>query len=214
MEDLFGDENPFSDFFTTFFGTAPREGKRGARGGRGKARAGADLEHPIQLTLDEAFHGTTRRLSLKQAGHTRTIDVRIPAGVRDAARVRVAGEGEAGVGGGKPGDLYLRVELQPHERFERRGNDLHTTASVPVTTAVLGGEARVETLEGRTLPFRIPPTTQNGQVMRLKGHGMPTRSGTEERGDLYVKVTVQMPKSLTPDQREHYEALARLEASS
>jgi curved DNA-binding protein len=216
MEDLFGsEESPFSDFFTTFFGTAPREGKRGARGGgRNRARPGSDLEHPIQLTLDEAFHGTTRRLSLKQGGHTRTIDVRIPAGIRDGARVRVAGEGEAGVGGGSAGDLYLRVELQPHERFERRGNDLHTTALVPVTTAVLGGEARVETLEGRSLPFRIPPTTQNGQVMRLKGHGMPARGGSDERGDLYVKVTVQTPKSLTPEQREHYEALARLEAST
>ena len=149
---------------------------RAARG-RNRAAPGSDLEHPIQLTLDEAFHGTTRRLSLKQAGHTRTIDVRIPAGVKDGARVRVAGEGEAGVGGGTAGDLYLRVELQPHERFERRGNDLHTTALVPVTTAVLGGEARVETLEGRSLPFRIPPTTQNGQVMRLKGHGMPARGG-------------------------------------
>jgi DnaJ-class molecular chaperone len=212
MEDLFGGESPFSDFFTTFFGTAPREGKRGGRG-RGRERTGSDLEHPIQLTLDEAFHGTTRRLSLKQGGHTRTIDVRIPAGVRDGARVRVSGEGEAGVGGGKAGDLYLRVELQPHERFERRGNDLHTTASVPVTTAVLGGEARIDTLDGRSLPFRIPPTTQNGQVMRLKGHGMPARGGSDERGDLYVKVHVQTPKSLTPEQREHYEALAKLDVT-
>jgi curved DNA-binding protein len=216
MEDMFGGESPFSDFFTTFFGTGPRDGKRGARGGgaRGRVRPGADLEHPIQLTLEEAFHGTTRRLSLKQAGHTRTIDVRIPAGVKDGARVRVAGEGEAGTGGGAAGDLYLRVELQPHERFERRGNDLHATALVPVTTAVLGGEARIDTLDGRSLPFRIPPTTQNGQIMRLKGHGMPARGGGDERGDLYVKVNVQTPKSLTPEQREHYEALARLEASS
>ena len=82
---------------------------------------------------------------------------------------------------------------------------------MPVTTAVLGGEARVDTLEGRTLPFRIPPTTQNGQVMRLKGHGMPARGAGEERGDLYVKVNVQMPKSLTAEQRAHYEALAKLD---
>jgi curved DNA-binding protein len=213
MQDLFGGENPFSDFFTTFFGGGRRESKRG-RGGRGRARAGSDLEHPIQLTLDDAFHGATRRLSLKHDAHTRTIDVRIPAGIKDGARVRVTGEGEPGVGGAKAGDLYLRVELQPHERFERRGNDLHTTATVPVTTAVLGGEVRVDTLDGRSLPFKIPPTTQNGQVMRLKGHGMPTRGAGDERGDLYVKVNVQTPKSLTPEQRKHYEALAKLEETT
>jgi curved DNA-binding protein len=212
MEDLFGDaENPFSDFFTTFFGGAGQSEPRRRRAGRSRSRAGSDLEHPIQLTLDEAFHGTTRRLSLKQGGHARTIDVRIPAGVKDGARVRVSGEGEPGTGGGNAGDLYLRVELRPHERFERRGNDLHTTASVPVTTAVLGGEARIETLEGRAVPFRIPPTTQNGQVMRLKGYGMPTRGAADERGDLYVTVNVQLPRSLTPEQRSHYEALAKLE---
>jgi curved DNA-binding protein len=209
MEDLFGGENPFSDFFTTFFGQGPRETRHG-RAGRSRSRAGSDVEHPIQLTLDEAFHGTTRRLSLRLGGHTRTIEVRIPAGIKDGARVRVSGEGEPGAGGAKAGDLYLRVELQPHERFERRGNDLHTSASVPVTTAVLGGEARIETLEGRAIPFRIPPTTQNGQVMRLKGYGMPAR-GSDQRGDLYVTVHVQLPKSLTREQREHYEALARLE---
>jgi curved DNA-binding protein len=212
MEDLFGDsENPFSDFFTTFFGrSAEAETKRG-RGTRGRSRAGSDVEHPIELTLDEAFHGTTRRLTLKHAGHTRSVDVRIPAGIKDGARVRVSGEGEPGAGGGKAGDLYLRVVLQPHPRFERRGNDLHTSATVPVTTAILGGEARIDTLEGRAVPFRIPPTTQNGQVMRLKGYGMPSRGAADERGDLYVTVNVQLPKSLTLEQRAHYEALAKLE---
>jgi curved DNA-binding protein len=214
MEELFGEENPFSDFFKTFFGGAasgPRESRR-TRGSRTRARGGADVEHPIQLSLEEALHGTMRRLSLKHAGHTRTVDVRIPAGVKDQARVRVTGEGEPGANGGKPGDLYLRINLLPHERFERRGNDLYTETTVPLTTAVLGGEASVVTLDGRTLPFKVPPTTQAGQVFRLKGQGMPITGTAGERGDLYVKINIQLPRSLTPEQRKHFEALAGLEA--
>jgi curved DNA-binding protein len=214
MEELFGNENPFSDFFKTFFGGGggTREGRRGRA--RTRARAGSDVEQPIELTLDDAFHGSTQRLSIKHGGHTRTIDVRIPAGVKDQARVRVTGEGEPGAGGGAAGDLYLRVHLQPHPTFERKGQDLYVTSSVLVTTAVLGGEAEVPTLTGRPLRLKIPTMTQNGQVLRLKGQGMPNTGKSGERGDLYVTVEVQLPKSLTPEQREHYEALAQLDGKS
>jgi len=201
----------FSDFFTTFFGGGVHVGgdERRPRGGR-RVRAGADLEHPVQLTLDEAFHGALRRISLKHDGHTRSIDVRIPAGVKDGARVRVAGEGEPGPNGGKAGDLYLRIQVLPHARFERQGDDLTTKVEVPLTTAVLGGEASVATLAGTTVRLRVPATTQNGQKFRLKGHGMPMTGKTDERGDLYVVTEVQLPRSLTPEERTHYEALARL----
>jgi curved DNA-binding protein len=218
MEEIFGNENPFSDFFKTFFGGGAggaggaRESRRAGRGGaRTRARAGSDVEQPIELTLDDAFHGSTQRLSVKHAGHTRTFDVRIPAGVKDQARVRVPGEGQPGAGGGASGDLYLRVQLQPHPQFERKGQDLYTKVAVPVTTAVLGGEAEVPTLTGKPLRLKIPPTTQNGQVLRLKGQGMPSTSKSGERGDLYVTVEVQLPKTLSPKQREHYEALAQLQ---
>ena len=201
----------FSDFFTTFFGGGVPVGgdERRPRGAR-RVRAGADLEHPVQLTLDEAFHGALRRISLKHDGHTRSIDVRIPAGVKDGARVRVAGEGEPGPNGGKAGDLYLRIQVLPHARFERQGDDLTTKVEVPLTTAVLGGEASVATLAGTTVRLRVPATTQNGQKFRLKGHGMPMAGKTDERGDLYVVAEVQLPRSLTPEERTHYEALARL----
>ena len=201
----------FSDFFTTFFGGGVHVGgdERRPRGGR-RVRAGADLEHPVQLTLEEAFHGALRRISLKHDGHTRSIDVRIPAGVKDGARVRVAGEGEPGPNGGKAGDLYLRIQVLPHARFERQGDDLTTKVEVPLTTAVLGGEASVATLAGTTVRLRVPATTQNGQKFRLKGHGMPMAGKTDERGDLYVVAEVQLPRSLTPEERTHYEALARL----
>ena len=134
-----------------------------------------------------------RRLSIKHDGHARTVDVRIPAGVGDGSRVRVAGEGERGTSGAASGDLYLRIRLAPHPKFERKGDDLYTHVPIPLTTAVLGGEAEVTTLGGKALRLKIPATTQNGQVFRLKGHGMPTVGKPDERGDLYATVDVQLP---------------------
>src|SRR5688500_11682396 len=181
MEEMFGDANPFSDFFTTFFGgSGPGEGPRAARGGRARHRPGRAVEHEIELTLEDAYQGTTRRLSLKHDGHARTVDVRIPAGVGDGARVRVSGEGEHGMGGAASGDLYLRVRRAPHATFERKGRDLYVKGPLPVTTAVLGGEADAQTLTGKPARLRIPPLTQNGQVFRLKGYGMPAVGKPEE----------------------------------
>ena len=137
--------------------------------------------------------------------------MRIPAGVGDGSRVRVAGEGEHGSGGAQSGDLYLRVRLAPHPKFDRQGKDLYTRVSVPLTTAVLGGEADVATLGGKSLRLKIPPATQNGQVLRLKGHGMPTVGKPDHTGDLYATIDVLLPRELTPEQREHFEALKKLE---
>jgi curved DNA-binding protein len=215
MEEMFGDSNPFSDFFTTFFGGgmggSAAGGARGTRaGGRARQRPGRDVEHEIELTLDEAYHGVTRRLSLKHDGHVRTVDVRIPVGVGDGSRVRVSGEGEHGVGGAAAGDLYLRVRLVPHPVFERKGRDLYVNVPVPVTTAVVGGEAEVQTLSGRAARLKIPPTTQNGQVFRLKGYGMPAVGKPDDKADLYARVEVQTPAQVSPEERDHWEALARL----
>jgi DnaJ-class molecular chaperone len=217
MEELFGDQNPFSDFFTTFFGgggfagdaTGQRAGGTGSRaGGRGRRRPGRDVEHEIELTLEDAYHGTTRRLALTQDGHARTVDVRIPAGVGEGSRVRVAGEGEHGSGGATSGDLYLRVRLQPHPVFERKGRDLYVKVPLPVTTAVLGGEAEVPTISGKTVRLRIPPLTQNNQMFRLKGYGMPKIGKPDETGDAYARVEAQLPTHLSTEERQHYEALA------
>jgi curved DNA-binding protein len=210
MRDLFGNEDPFSDFFRTFFGGGggAREAGRPRTGRAARAQKGRDIEHEVELTLEEAFHGATRRVSIKQGGHARSVDVRIPVGVREGSRVRAAGEGEAGAGGGAAGDLYLRVRIRPHPVFERRGDDLHTKLALPVTTAVLGGEAQVPTVTG-AVRLKVPETTQNGQVFRLKGHGMPAIGKPDERGDLYATVEAQLPRSLTREQRHHYEALAK-----
>jgi DnaJ-class molecular chaperone len=218
MEAMFGDSNPFSDFFTTFFGGggqaegfggAGAAGTRGARGGRARHRAGRDVEHELELTLEDAYHGATRRLALKHDGHARTVDVRIPAGVGDGSRVRVSGEGEHGVGGAAAGDLYLRVRLAPHPVFERKGRDLYVKVPLPVSTAVVGGEADVQTMAGKPARLRIPPLTQNGQVFRLKGYGMPAVGKADEKGDLYARIDVQLPVQLSTEEREHWEALAK-----
>jgi curved DNA-binding protein len=211
MRDLFGDEDPFSDFFKTFFGGGgPSAAGRQRAGRTARTQKGRDIEHEVELTLDEAFHGTTRRMSIKEGGHARSVDVRIPVGVKDGSRVRAAGEGESGVNGGPSGDLYLRVRVRPHDMFERKGDDLHSRVAVPVTTVVLGGEAQVPTISG-AVRLKIPENTQNGQVFRLKGHGMPAVGKPDDRGDLYATVDVQLPRSLTPEQREHYEALRKME---
>jgi curved DNA-binding protein len=207
MDEILGGGG-FSDFFATFFGGGGGDGEE--RRAQRRRKVGADLEHPVQLTLDEAYHGALRRISLKREAHTRAIDVRIPAGVRDGARVRVSGEGEPGASGGKSGDLYLRVQVLPHVRFERQGDDLTTRVEVPLTTAVLGGEAAVPTLAGTTVRLKVPPTTQNGQKFRVRGQGMPVAGKADERGDLYVIADVQLPRSLTPQARAHFEALAQL----
>jgi curved DNA-binding protein len=211
MRDLFGNEDPFSDFFKTFFGGGGSSGGGRQRAGRAtRVQKGRDIEHEVDLTLEEAFHGTTRRMSIKEGGHARSVDVRIPVGVKDGSRVRAAGEGESGANGGVAGDLYLRVRIRPHAMFERKADDLHSRVAVPVTTAVLGGEAQVPTISG-AVRLKIPESTQNGQVFRLKGHGMPAVGKPDDRGDLYATVDVQLPRSLTKEQREHYEALRKSE---
>jgi curved DNA-binding protein len=210
MEDLFGDSNPFSDFFTTFFGGGVGGGG-GVRGSGGvRQRAGRDIENEIELSLEDAYNGTTQRLALTHDGHRRTVDVRFPAGVVTGSRVRVSGEGEHGVGGGQAGHLYLRVRLKPHPVFELKERDLHVRVAVPVATAVLGGEADVQTLSGKPARLRIPPLTQNGQVFRLKGYGMPAVGKPDEKADLYARVEVQLPAQLSAEEKEHYEALRRL----
>ena len=206
-EELFGGARPFSDFFQEFFAGGAAAGASPTP----VARPGRDVEHPTALTLEEVYAGTTRRLSLSGDGRTRRVEVKIPAGVGDGSRVRVAGEGEPGALGGAPGDLFLRVRQRPHATFTRRKQDLHVGVAVPVTTAALGGSVRVPRLQGTALALKIPAATQSGQVFRLKGHGMPALGKTRPGGDLYATVSVRVPEQLTASQRRHYEALAALE---
>ena len=209
-EQIFGGGSPFSDFFNTFF-----TGGAGAGGPRGPvARPGRDIEHPITLSLEEIADGAGRRLGLEGASGTQNVDVKIPAGVADGSRVRVAGRGESGTGGASAGDLFLKVRQSPHKTFTRRGADLHVDVAVGVTVAVLGGSVSVPRLRGKPLTLKIPPGTQGGQVFRLKGHGLPVSGRSSRIGDLYATVGVEIPRELTPSQREHFEALAAIDGGT
>ena len=212
VREMFGG-NPFSDFFHTFFG---RGGGAAGPGQPRQARRGQDVEHPLELSLEQAFHGVTQRLKIQDAegGAPRTVEVRIPAGVNDRSRVRVTGQGEPGAGNAARGDLYLRIRIAPHSVFERKGQNLYVQASIPITTAVLGGDADVPTIDGPPVRLRIPPMTPPGKVLRVKGKGMPGPSRGGQRGHLHATIHVTLPKKLTPEMQVHYEALAALEGTT
>ena len=166
MEDLFGSDSPYSDFFTNIFGQA-RKGGRG-RGTSSRPRRGRDVEYKVDLSLEEAFHGADR--SLEMDGHR--IKAGIPVGVRTGSRVRLAGKGEPGQNGGTAGDLYLIIQILPSETFEREGDDLHMDVPLDIFTAIAGGELRIPTME-RPLTLTIPPRTNANQTFRIRGKGMP-----------------------------------------
>jgi len=203
----------FSDFFEAFFG-----GGRGrsAFGGFGQretmAERGSDVEADIMVTLEEALHGSTRQVSLRRAGSkkTETYQVKIPRGVREGQRIRLAGQGEAGERGGKSGDLFLRVRLARHPDFSVEGSDLVHEVKIAPWQAVLGDQLMVPTLEGNAR-LKLSPGTQGGQRFRLRERGLPGVSG--QRGDLYVVVQIALPKKLTEREREIWEQLARLHGS-
>lgn len=202
LGDLFG-QGGFSEFFQSIFGGA---GGMPGRAAPARSTRGRDVEHPIEITLEEAFQGTQRILSIDG----RRIEVKIPAGVRQGSRVRVAGEGSPGANGAPAGDLFLVVQVQPHPVFERSGDDLQCDVPVSLITAVLGGEVTVPTLTGKA-SLRIPAGTQPGQTFRLRGQGMPHLRDPEKRGNLLVKAQVRLPKHLGDRERQLYEELAALE---
>jgi curved DNA-binding protein len=193
----------FSDFFEGIFGgrTGGRAG--GRRGGfDGFSTRGSDQEAVLELTLEEAARGGRRKLTL---GDGRDYDVEIPRGVRDGQRIRLAGEGTRGASGGPAGDLFLRVRLKPHPRFEVSGLDLHTELPVTPWEAALGATVPVPTLDG-VANVKVPPGSSSGRKLRLRGQGMPGPRG--EQGDLYAEVMIDVPKKLSRKERSLFEELA------
>jgi DnaJ-class molecular chaperone len=210
LGDLFGGASPFSDFFEAFFGSgvsgATRRRTRTTGSGQREAYAPPrqDTESEVDITIADAYRGATRILELTEPnGSTRRVEVKIPAGVDEGNRIRMAG---LGVGG--QGDLYLRVRILPDNRFTREGTILRTRVDVPLTTAVLGGEVQVPTPDGRRLLLSIPLGTPSGRSFRLQGQGMPVAGQPDRRGDLYVEARVVVPTHLNAEQRRLFEAFA------
>jgi DnaJ-class molecular chaperone len=209
MEDLFGSQSPFSDFFHDLYGRTQGGGRPTPDTG---PRPGVDVEAETAVSLEEAYLGTRRTVELQAGQGARRVEVTIPAGIRDQGRVRVPGQGTPGAGGGAAGDLYIRVHVQPHPVFRREGDDLQARVPVPLEVALLGGEVMVPTLRGSSVSLRVPPETQNATRLRLRGLGMPRLRGGGQ-GDLYAEVDVRLPIPLTAEARALAEGLRRGAAS-
>lgn len=165
-----------------------------AFGYKTRPRRARALEQPIEVSLEEAYHGSTRVIEI----NGRRLEVKIPPGVGDGSKIHIPG-GQAWA------DLYLVVSVKPHPRFERKGDDLHVEVSVPLTCAILGGEVEISTIMGK-LALKIPAETQNGKVFRLAGQGMP-RLNNSGRGDLLAKVHIILPTKLSPREKELFQEL-------
>lgn len=206
LDDILG--GGFSDFFRQIFGGgAPNvEQTWGGRRGTGQRQARAQkpsFEQEVTISLQEAYNGSTRLIEAD--GHR--LEVKTPPGAKTGTRVRVANA--IPVGNGQKGDLYLKIQVADDPRFERQGNDLYTDVPVDLYTAVLGGEATVPTLSGNVV-LKIPPGTQPGQTFRLAGRGMPHIKNPQQKGDLFARAKVRIPKNLSPKQQELFKELANL----
>jgi len=209
FEEMFGGGGGFSDFFETLFGGGGvsfdfQGGQPGPTSRRRvRPRKGRDLEHELEITLEEAFHGSSRILQLSSG---RRIEAQIPPGIQDGARIRLRGQGQPGGSGGEAGDLYLKISVQPHARYERQEDDLLVRQPVDLLTLVLGGETEVSSLD-KSVSLTIPPETANGTRFRLQGLGMPHREDPSQRGDLYAKVEAKLPRDLSDRERELFQQI-------
>ena len=204
--------------FSDFFGTASGSDFGGFRtdsGGPRWSQRGRDHVAEIDVTLYEASHGAAKKIELAEQvlgpdgvrkTEKHTYEVKIPVGVTDGTKIRLPGQGAQGVGGGPAGDLYLKVRLLPDARFKVEGNDLKTTVRLAPWEAALGEKVEIATLDG-PVTMTVPPGTQSGQTLRLRGKGLPRRSGPT--GDLLVTVQIAVPKDLTAEERRLFEELSR-----
>lgn len=187
---------------------------------------GQDWEYPVEVSLEEAYRGATRMLETQveeqcpscrgegcpncgrsgKVVRPQRLQVKVPPGVNDGSRVRIAGKGGPGYRGGTSGDLYLLISVRPDNRFQRMDDDINVEVPVSLTDAILGGEIEVPTLGGKKLALKIPPETQNGKVFRLSGQGMPRLRGNT-RGDLLARVNVVLPTKLSKREKELFQEL-------
>jgi curved DNA-binding protein len=195
----------FEDLFGDVFTRRRRGPGQGRYGGGWGPIPGADQEAQVELSVEEAYHGTRRKLTLSGPEGTRTIEVNIPAGVTDGQRIRLAGQGARGTDGGQPGDLYLVVSIRPDDRYRVEGRNIFTRLPVTPWEAALGTTVALETPGGET-KVKVPPGTSSGRRLRLRGRGLPNPRG--QPGDLYAEVQIMVPPKLSDQERRLFEQLA------
>jgi curved DNA-binding protein len=178
----------------------------GGCGGCSQPVKGQDLTYQLTVSLEDVFNGADRQLTLSKNGKTENVSVKIPKGIEQGKKLRLKGKGGEAPMGGIPGDLYLKVQMQPHEFYERSGDDLILKKRIPFSDACLGAKIEVESLDGKKFSINVPSGTNGDSRLRIKGQGLPT-GPIGDRGDLYVKIGVQVPKDLTDEQRELIESL-------
>lgn len=205
-----GSEPPFSDFFEMLFGETLKG--YGTSSSRPQVkRKGEDSSINLELTVEEAYRGTTRKIDVSVPGRdAKRLEVKIPPNVREGSKIRMSGEGLAGKNGGPSGDLYLIVKLKPHPFFKLEGNDIHSEVKIYPSDAVLGSEVEIPTLDG-LVKMVIPPGTQNDKVLRLRGKGFPRPKGEAGRGDQFVKLNINIPLSISDEEKKLYQELSRIQ---
>jgi len=193
-------EDDFSEFFSSMFGGSRTGGRRHETKFRGQ-----DYQAELHLNLEDAY--TTHKQTLTVDG--KNIRITIPAGVEDGQKIKLKGHGGPGIKGGPNGDLYITFQITDHPKFKRSGNDLHTTEDLDLYTAVLGGEATIETLSGK-VKLKVSPETQNGNKIRLRGKGFPVYKKDNEFGDLYITYRIKLPVNLSEKEKELFRELVKL----
>jgi curved DNA-binding protein len=207
----------YSDFFETLFGGHFHNAFQGGPSGRSYTinRRGSDHQAVLRITLEEAFRGGTKTITLQSGNpapdkdaYTRekSYDVKIPPGILPGQKIRLSGQGSQGTGGGGSGDLLLKVELEPHPRFRLQGRDLYTELALTPWEAALGAQIDIQTL-AEPVTLRVPPGTQSGQKLRLRAKGMPNPKGP--RGDLFAVMQIKVPKRLSEREKQLFEALQK-----
>jgi curved DNA-binding protein len=212
LEQIFGGgRGGFSSFFETLFGgDVAFNNYPAGQTYQPRSHRGHDTETAVEISLEEAFRGTTRSLQWQDG---RQIAANIPPGVHSGSRVRLAGQGEPGMAGGSSGDLYLQIQVAPHPRYQREGDDLRLEIPVDLYTALLGGKVEVSSID-RTVNLTIPAGTHNGKTFRLRGLGMPKLRNKEQRGDLYAIVRIQLPDKLSQKEIDLFKQLRNLRKKS
>lgn len=196
----------FADFLNALFGDASRSRPRNDYENKTPIR-GFDIDVDVTISLEEAYRGTTARITHQDTG--RQFTANIPRGARTGTKVRFAGQGKPGFAGGDRGDLYVVVTLEEHDTYTRDGDDLHIELKIDLYTALLGGDIKVPTLEG-DVTLKVPAGTQSGRVIRLLNKGMPRLKNPKEHGDLWVRPLIQIPTDLSDTELELFRHLKSL----